>query len=267
MDEHLTGKVAVVTGGMSEIGAACARALAQAGAHIIIADLHTENAASVSAQISAGTDRQVVALQTDVSDPEQCAHLMQQSLQQFNRLDILINCAAIFADEPALQMGAAHWRSVFDVNLHGAYFCAQVFARHIISQQTRGTIVNISSIASTNNAPGIAAYGVSKAAINHLTRALALEWARHNIRVNAVAPSHVNTALIRQADAQGHLDMEHIASRIPLGRLAAPAEIADAVLFLCSPQSRFMTGQIIFVDGGFSVNNGWKKMPPATGAA
>lgn len=250
MDKLLSGKVAIVTGGMNGIGKTCVTTLVQAGARVAIADLLVEDVIE--------TNGQIVSIQTDVNNPEQCNRLVKQTIQHFNRLDILINCAGIFDEQPALDMEASRWRNVFDVNVHGVYLCSQAFARQLVSQQTPGVIVNISSIASTSNAEGVAAYCVSKAAVNHLTRALALEWAAHNIRVNAVAPSHVNTAGIREIAAQGHLDLDHIVKRMPLGRLAEPEEIADTVLFLCSDQSRFVTGQIIFVDGGYSVNTGWK---------
>ena len=251
MDEHLSGKVAIVTGGTSGIGKACVAALARAGVRVVNADLNVANAA--------GPNDQIVSIQTDVNHPDQCSRLVEQASQHFGRLDILINCAGIFADKPALEMDASLWRHVFDVNVHGVYFCSQAFARKLVNRQTPGVIVNISSTASIKNAVGVAAYCTSKAAVNHLTRALALEWASQNIRVNAIAPSHVNTPRIRQVAEQGHLDLETIIDRLPLGRLAEPDEIADAVLFMCSDQSRFVTGQILFVDGGFSVNTSWKK--------
>jgi NAD(P)-dependent dehydrogenase (short-subunit alcohol dehydrogenase family) len=257
MDEHLSGQVAIVTGGLRGIGRVCAQTLLAAGAKVVIADLDTSQAETTLAEISADSAGPVQAFQLDVSNPDHCRQLMQKTVQDFGRLDILINCAAVFIQQPALEMAAAQWQQLFAVNVHGAYFCAQAFARQLLQQQRGGAIVNISSISATHMMPGRAGYAASKAALNALTQALAFEWARHNIRVNAIAPSHVNTPRIRQVAQQGQLDLAAIAGRIPMGRIAEPEEIAEAVLFLCSRQARFITGQIIAVDGGYSVNGSW----------
>jgi len=257
MDEYLSGKVAIVTGGMAGIGKVCAATLLRAGANVVIADLDTTLAETVISDISTGTQAQVQVVEVDISKPNQCNDLIQRASQHFGRLDILINCAALFIQQPALEMEVTRWQQTFDVNVHGAYYCAQSFAHQVIEQKTEGIIVNISSISATQMMPGRSAYSASKAALNAMTRALALEWAEYNIRVNGVAPSHVNTPRIRQVAEQGHLNLSAIASRIPMGRIAEPEEIADAVLFLCSEQSRFITGQTITVDGGYSVNGSW----------
>ncbi len=257
MNEHLSGKVAVITGGMNGIGKVCAATLLSAGADVVIADLDTTLAETVVTDISAGMNRQVQVIKADISNPDQCHHLIQQASQHFGQLDILINCAALFVQEPALEMEATRWQQVFDVNVHGAYYCAQAFAHQVIKQKTESAIVNISSISATQMMLERTAYAASKAALNALTQALAFEWARYNIRVNAIAPSHVNTPRIKQVAEQGQLDLSAISSRIPMGRIAEPEEIADAILFLCGKQSRFITGQIIAVDGGYSVNGSW----------
>jgi len=257
MNEHLSGKVAIITGGMNGIGKVCAATLLCAGANVVIADLDTTLAETVITEISTDTEKQVQVVEVDVSSPDQCHRLVQQAAQHFGHLDILINCAGLYIQQSALEMDATRWQQVFDVNVHGAYYCAQAFARYAVKQKTDGVIINISSISSTQMMPERAAYSTSKAALNALTQALAFEWARYNIRVNAVAPSHVNTPGIRQVAKQGQLDLSAISSRIPIGRIAEPEEIADVVLFLCSKQSRFITGQVIFVDGGYSVNGSW----------
>ena len=257
MDEHLSGKVAVITGGMNGIGKVCAATLLQAGADVVIADPDTTQIETVLTEISADTERQVQVVEVDVSSPDQCHSLFRQASQRFGHLDILVNCAGLFIQQPALEMDATRWQQLFDVNVHGAYYCAQTFARHAIKQKINGVIINISSISATQMMEGRTAYSASKAALNALTQALAFEWAKYNIRVNAIAPSHVNTPRIKAVAKQGQLDLSAISSRIPMGRIAEPEEIADAVLFLCSKQSRFITGQIIYVDGGYSVNGSW----------
>ena len=257
MDEHLSGKVAIVTGGMNGIGKVCAASLLHAGANVVIADLDTTLAETVISEISTSTQAQVRAIEVDISNPDQCYRLIQQASQHFGHVDILVNNAALFIQQLALEMETIRWQQVFDVNVHGVYYCAQAFAHQVIKQQTEGVIINISSISATQMMPGRSAYSASKAALNAMTQAFAFEWAEHNIRVNAIAPSHVNTPRIREVAEQGHLDLSAIANRIPMGRIAEPEEIADAVLFLCGQQSSFITGQIIAVDGGYSVNGSW----------
>jgi NAD(P)-dependent dehydrogenase (short-subunit alcohol dehydrogenase family) len=257
MSQELSTKIALVTGGASKIGQACGLALAKAGAHIVLTDLDADTAQERAANISSEVGRPVPVIPADIRAPDQCVRLIQQAYDQFNRLDILVNGAGMFEHKMALEMNPDRWQQTFDVNLHGVYYCAQAFARLVIRQSQPATIVNISSISSTHNIPGRAAYSASKAALNSLTQALALEWARYNIRVNAVAPSHVNVAKIRRAAQDGQLDLPAIEARIPMARIAEPEEVAEVVLFLCSDQSRFVTGQIVFVDGGYTVNGGW----------
>jgi NAD(P)-dependent dehydrogenase (short-subunit alcohol dehydrogenase family) len=270
MNDQISGKVAIITGGMNGIGRACTTMLYKAGARVVIADLDISQAGRIINEISPEAHSRVMAIEADVSRPDECQQLIQKATQAFKKLDILVNCAALFMQRPVLEMSPDEWQRIFEVNVHGVFYLSQAFA-HQINRQKRdvpatsavhlqeaaGVIVNISSLAASHMMPGRTAYSASKAALNALTQALAFEWASDNIRVNAVAPSHVNTARIRQVAAQGKLDLEPIAARIPLGRLAEPEEIADAVLFLCGPSSRFVTGQILYVDGGYSVNGSW----------
>jgi NAD(P)-dependent dehydrogenase (short-subunit alcohol dehydrogenase family) len=270
MNDQISGKVAIITGGMNGIGLACTTTLFNAGASVIIADLDISQADTIINEISPEAHSRIIAIEADVSNPDECQQLIQKATQAFKEPDILINCAALFMQRPVLEMSPEEWQRIFEVNVHGVFYLSQAFAQQIIRQksdvspntvaqpqETAGVIVNISSLAASHMMPGRTAYSATKAALNALTQALAFEWASDNIRVNAVAPSHVNTPRIRQVAAQGHLDLEPIAARIPLGRLAEPEEIADAVLFLCGPSSRFVTGQILYVDGGYSVNGSW----------
>ena len=270
MNDQLSGKLAIITGGMNGIGRACTTTLYHAGARVVIADLDISQADAIINEISPEAHSRIIAIEADVSQSNECQQLIHKAAEAFEKLDILINCAALFLQRPVLEMDPGEWQRIFEVNVHGVFYLSQAFAHQIIrqltgassnpavhSQEPAGVIVNISSLAATHMMPGRTAYSASKAALNALTQALAFEWASDNIRVNAVAPSHVNTARIRQVAAQGHLDLEPIAARIPLGRLAEPEEIADAVLFLSGPSSRFVTGQILYVDGGYSVNGSW----------
>lgn len=257
MSDGLAGKVAVVTGGAQGIGAACCHALACAGATVIVADLDREAAGQAAAAIAAQEGVRTFAYGVDVGDYDQCRELITWAAAAGGRLDILVNCAAHFHNQPALEIDMAVWRRVFQVSVHGAFCCARSFAQAAVAGGRGGAIVNISSITATHSAPGRTAYASAKAALNSMTRSLALEWAPYRIRVNAVAPSHTATPRIRQVAAAGGIDAGAIVRRIPLARMAEPAEIADAVLFLCSERASFITGQILSVDGGYTANGGW----------
>jgi NAD(P)-dependent dehydrogenase (short-subunit alcohol dehydrogenase family) len=233
---EFSGKVAVVTGGAAGAGAAIADAFVREGASVAVADI--DDAA---------------AFPTDVADPEQCATLIDGVWARFGRLDVLVNCAGIFGRTPAVDIDPDEWDRMFAVNVYGAFHCSQAAARRWIAADQPGAIVNISSTASTHFSSGVTAYAATKAALSSLTRSLGVEWAPHRIRVNAVAPSHINVARLREVGAAGIVDLEAIARSIPMGRLAEPEEVADAVLFLAGDKAGFVTSQVLFVDGGFSV--------------
>lgn len=246
-------KVAAVTGAGDGTGAVIAAAFAAEGAAVAVADIDTEAAAARAATIAGAHGVEAAAWSTDVADPDQAAALVDGIFGRFGRLDILVNCAGIFRRTAAVDMAAEDWERVMAVNLHGAFYCSREAARRWIEAGHPGVIVNISSTASTHFSPGVAAYAASKAALSSLTRSLGVEWAPHGIRVNAVAPSHINVPRLREVGAAGILDLEAIARSIPMGRIAEPEEVADAVLYLASDRASFVTSQILWVDGGFSV--------------
>jgi len=252
-----TGKVAIVTGAAQGIGAACALALARAGAAVVVADLDGAAAQETAGRIAATSAAGATATQCDVADAAQCQALVEKAVKRFGRVDILVNGAAVVAMKPALDLTVADWARIFAVGVFGAFVASQAFASAVIAGGHGGAIVNISSITAHQSAHGRTAYAASKAALDSMTRSLALEWAAHGIRVNAVAPSHTATDRLKQAIGEGRLEHDTIVQRIPMGRFAEPSEIADAVVFLCSDQARFITGQVLAVDGGYTANGGW----------
>jgi 3-oxoacyl-[acyl-carrier protein] reductase len=249
----LEGKVAVVTGGGRGIGAAIVRRLAQEGAIVVFCDITLdEETDRLVQEVSAkgGTVRALVADVRKQEDAERVVHAVQE---EFGRVDILVNNAGIVRDKLVLMMTPEEWDMVLAVNLTGVYNFSKV-AAEVMLRQRSGKIINMSSVAGASGGRGQANYAASKGGINAFTRALALELAKRNITVNAVAPGVVVTSLSKNVRT---LTKDAIKGMVPLGRYAEPEDIAGVVLFLASPAADYMTGQVITVDGGLSVGPTW----------
>ena len=246
----LQGQTAVVTGGDNGIGKAVALGLARSGAHVVVMDLEFSAAQSaVSEIVKEGLSAQAICV--DVRDETQVDQAMKQAYEHHQRLDILINNAGIAIRKPTVELSLADWSRVVEVNLTGVFLCARSAARFMIAQGS-GAIVNTASIMGLSGGglyPNIS-YQSTKGAIVNLTRALAVEWALHQIRVNAIAPTWVETDFIKPLMAHPEL-IEKIKGMTPLGRLAKPQDIVGAVVFLCSPCASMVTGHTLAVDGGF----------------
>lgn len=260
--DQLVRRSIVVTGGGSGIGRACARQAAAEGAAVLVADLDPGRAGAVAAEIAA-SGGQAEAFEIDVTDPQQCEAMADRAAEVFGAVDALIAAAGISAapqaGDPVAHDGASAglswstdvWDRVLNVNLNGLMYSNRAVARHMIAAENGGSIVNIASISSTWTSGNATAYSVSKAGAWMLTKALAVEFARHGIRVNAVGPGFTETPMT--ADTRADVDAQRsIIDRTPLGRFARPAEIADSALFLAGEKSSFITGSIIYVDGGFN---------------
>lgn len=243
----MSGKsVALVTGGADGIGWATARALASAGYAVAVADLRGDAANARAAEL--GADHR--SFTCDVADESSVTGMMADIARMFGRLDAVVNNAGIGAPHiPTTEQTLEQFERVLHVHLSGSFLVSREAYR--LMRGHGGTIVNISSIAGLGGLPKRNAYGAAKAGIASMTRAMACEWASSRVRVNAVAPGYVETALLRKLADEGSVDIERIGRRIPMGRLAAPEEIASAILFLCSPAASYVTGAVLNVDGGW----------------
>jgi NAD(P)-dependent dehydrogenase (short-subunit alcohol dehydrogenase family) len=242
----LDGKVAIVTGASSGLGVAFATGLAGAGADVAICARRADRLAQTREQVEA-TGRRCVAVQADVADPDDCARVVQETVEQLGKADVLVNNAGIGTAVPASRETPDEFRRVIDINLNGSYFMAQAFGRAI--GEDGGSLINIGSVlGSTTAALPQAAYASSKAAIIGLTRDLAQQWTgRKRIRVNALAPGFFESEMTDQYP-DGYLDQMMV--RIPVGRKGEPEELVAAAIFLASDASSYVTGVVLPVDGG-----------------
>ena len=241
-------KAALVTGASYGIGRACAVGLARDGFDVAVTDLRADTLADTEARVRAA-GRRSFAVALDVRSQESVEHAMAAAVAALGQVDVLVNNAGVPLRRTALDMSRAEWDNVLATNVTGAFFMSQQMGRHLVGTKRPGCII---SIASTFGVIGIAeraAYGVSKAAVAHMSKMLAVEWAGHGIRVNAVAPGTVET----ESRAPGLADPERrklVTSKIPLGRFGTAEEIAAAVCYLASPGAAFVTGHTLVVDGG-----------------
>jgi NAD(P)-dependent dehydrogenase (short-subunit alcohol dehydrogenase family) len=246
---RLDGKVAVVTGASSGLGAAFARALAEAGADVVLGARRTGRLEETLETVRSATGRRGIAVGTDVSLPEDCQRLAEAGVGAFGRIDILVNNAGVGTAVPASRETPAEFRSVIDINLNGCYWMAQACGRVM---GPGSSIINISSVIglTTGGLPQ-AAYSASKAGLIGLTRDLAQQWTgRKGIRVNAIAPGFFSSEMTEQYKP-GYLDA--VKARIVAGRLGDPEEVAAAVVFLASDAASYITGQTLAVDGGVTI--------------
>jgi len=254
--------LALVTGAADGIGWATAQELARAGWSVALFDLNGTQAAERAQALASACDPALAQVYTgwacDVTDAAAVQARVAGVVARHGRVDALINNAGI-ADQtaPTLQQDVAAFDKVLSVHLRGAFLMSQQVIAQMQQQSrdvqgNRGAIVNIGSIASFGGIPGRNAYCAAKAGVLGMTRALASEWARHGIRVNAVAPGYVKTALVASLAERGAIDAQAIARRTPLGRMAAPQEIAQVIAFLASPAASYITGAVLPVDGGWT---------------
>ncbi len=244
----LKGKVALVVGGAGGIGRALALGLADFGADVAVASRNLENLEKVAAEIRA-KGRKSLAVSVDVVQEKSVVDMVKKILEKFPRIDILVNAHGLAIRKPAETFPVEEWQQVMDINTRGTFLCCQAVGREMVKQKS-GKIINLSSVRGRYGLPaGYAAYCASKGAVDTLTRTLACEWAKHNVLVNAVAPTFVETELTRTALADPEF-AKTVKARIPLNRWALTDDIVGPTIFFASKASDFVTGQILYVDGG-----------------
>lgn len=244
---RLRDRVAIVTGGGRGIGLSTARAFVREGARVVVGDLDGGAVEAAASELGAGA---AIGLRIDVTSAADAAQLVDAALERWGRLDIAVNSAGIGSPLPAVELGEEEWRRVIDVNLTGTFLVCQAAGRAMLRQGS-GAVVNLASMYGKRAVPDRSAYVASKYAVVGLTEALAIEWAP-TVRVNALAPGYTDTELFRGNQARGGTDIGALVARTPLGRLGAPAEIAEAALYLASDEAAWITGHTLVIDGGWT---------------
>ena len=249
----LTGKVSLVTGAATGLGQSMAQALAAQGSDIVIADMNLDLAKQTAEEIAREDNVQTQALQVNVANEEQVIAMYDAIIEKFGKIDVLVNNAGICQKIKALDQSLADWQRTFDVNVNGVFLCAKHAATHMI-KNGGGSIVNIASMSSfIANTEAQCAYNASKAAVAMITKCLASEWVEYNIRVNAIAPGYMKTAMTKPIFEEGG-ELAHVLNYVPMKRLGNPEELGGVVVLLASDASSFTTGATYLVDGGYTIH-------------
>jgi NAD(P)-dependent dehydrogenase (short-subunit alcohol dehydrogenase family) len=248
------GHVAVVTGAGSGIGRGIADRFAEAGAEVVVAEVNAERGQQVAADLQARYGRGLFVA-TNVAQGDDCRRLMETAVRTYGHVDTLVNNAGVNFVKPTLEMTEADWDRVVDVDLKGTFLCSRYALEHMVTAG-RGNIVNIASVHTMSTLPEAAPYAAAKGGVHMLTCALAIEFAPHGIRVNAVSPGLTDTQIwqdIQAAAEDAEQARQHWFDNIPLGRVQTPREVANVVLFLASDEASYITGANLMTDGGMTI--------------
>jgi NAD(P)-dependent dehydrogenase (short-subunit alcohol dehydrogenase family) len=244
---QLNDRIALITGGGRGLGRAIALAFADAGADVAVASRTREQLNEV-AQAIRSKGRHALAVEVDVSDSASVGQMVAATRQEFGRIDILVNSAGVGWAERIVEMSDETWKWIIETNLTGTFYCCREVVRGMIEQQS-GSIINIASVLGVKGAPGLGAYAASKGGVLQLTRTLALETIRHNVRVNAIAPGYFRTDMNTAALDDPEVGPK-IVKRIPMRRVGKPEEIGGLAVYLASDDASFVTGEVYFISGG-----------------
>ena len=244
----LKGKAAVVTGGSGGIGSALALGLAEAGADVVVTSRGLEKLEPIAKQIK-DMGRKSLAVSCDITDEASVAKMVAAAVKELGKIDILVNAAGKATRKAPEEMALADWQEIMDFNAKGTFILCKAVGQQMIKQGNGGKIVLVSSVRGSFGADGAIAYAPSKSSVDSMTRVLALEWAKHKILVNAIAPAVVETELTRPLLANPDT-AKMLVGRTPLGRLVHTEDLVGPAVFLSGKASDFITGQILFVDGG-----------------
>ena len=245
INQNFQDKIALITGGASGIGLATAKKLSQYGAIIIIADQNIDNKEKAMNALQTNDN---LFLQVDVSKPESVTNMIKEIINKYNRIDILIHSAGIGVEKLFLETTTNEWNKIINIDLSSTFYCAQACAKEMVKQQY-GRIVSLASTAGIRGGTGRAAYGAAKGGVIALTKVMAVELAQYNITVNALAPGAIETELV--AKMHSAETRKVYKASIPMNRYGTPEETANAAIFLASDNAKYITGQILGVDGGF----------------
>lgn len=248
---EIQGQTAIVTGASSGLGVTFAETLAELGVNLVIAARRYEKLVQVADEIRNRFNVEVVPIKADVSQEDQVTKMVETAMEKFGSLEILVNNAGVASLSPSIEISLEEWKRVIDINLTGVFLCARTAAREMIKRKY-GKIINVASIyGAVGDVFPTAPYYASKGAVINLTRALAIEWAPYKINVNAIAPGFFPSEMT-QPVFQDEKTLKYILSRTPLGRIGEPLDLKAALTYLASPASNYVTGQTIFVDGGWT---------------
>jgi len=246
---NLKDKTAVVCGASRGLGKGMAKALASAGADVVLASRSENVLKEVAEEISEETGSKAFPVVYDITKMEDADKLVQKTMAEFGKIDILVNAAGMNIRKPVIEVTEKDWDTIMSIQLKGVFFTCQAVAKEMIKQGS-GKIINTASLTSVIGLPNICIYGAAKGAIVQMTKGMAVEWAKHNINVNAIGPGYYKTEMTK-ALFEDEEKLKGLMSRIPMGRTGLSQDLAGTVVFLASDASDYITGQVVYVDGGW----------------